>query len=511
MIDADEEASRALLRAVCEAVGDGVAVKAILEVSERSGEEVVAMCGWCEAEPRVAFVKTSTGFSKGGATEGALRAMRKNFSRGLKMSGGVNAKSAERLLAAAGHSTGKKGKPLDAARIRIGESSLLRPVAAVAEEGAAPAPPTAVECDAAAATIAALMEREEADAIAKGKNYQALRRQANAIVGVLSKGFFSGSSEEEYHRKKEAKAIISRRKKRQQHYDENQLQKTALVRKRQAALQALLEPTESARLALDAPGLKNNSGLLEAAPAAGAAAPEEKELSLVDVGGVGERETITPKACYICKRRFTKLHEFYSMLCPECAALSYAKRLQTADMRGRVALLTGGRVKIGYEVALKLLRAGATLVVTSRFPVDCAHRLSQEADFAEWGANAHVYGIDLRNLPRVEAFCAHLAEAYPALSVVVNNACQTVRRPPTYYSHLLARETLPASELPEAVRGMLMFVPCSTLCAIAATHTSPSQVIPQLGGGRGSGMGRPGAAPRCLSGRQRQRCRGAAG
>ena len=46
--------------------------------------------------------------------------------------------------------------------------------------------------------------------------------------------------------------------------------------------------------------------------------------------------------------------------------------------------MTGGRVKIGFEVGLKLLRAGATLVVTSRFPRDTAHRYAQPPDALTW-------------------------------------------------------------------------------------------------------------------------------
>ena len=49
-------------------------------------------------------------------------------------------------------------------------------------------------------------------------------------------------------------------------------------------------------------------------------------------------------------------------------------RSRTEDLTGRVALLTGARVKIGFETGLKLLRAGAYLVATTRFPHDLAAR-----------------------------------------------------------------------------------------------------------------------------------------
>ena len=86
------------------------------------------------------------------------------------------------------------------------------------------------------------------------------------------------------------------------------------------------------------------------------------------------RELKTPRTCYVCKAEYRRLHFFYDALCPECAELNYAKRFQAVDLHGRVALVTGARVKIGYQAALKLLRSGATVVATTRFPHDAARR-----------------------------------------------------------------------------------------------------------------------------------------
>jgi NAD(P)-dependent dehydrogenase (short-subunit alcohol dehydrogenase family) len=159
--------------------------------------------------------------------------------------------------------------------------------------------------------------------------------------------------------------------------------------------------------------------------------------------------------CYVCKRRFTDLHHFYDQLCPECAAFNFAKRTETADLRGRVALLTGGRVKIGYQAGLKLLRAGAQLIVTTRFPRDAATRFAAEPDFADWHDRVEVYGLDLRHTPSVEAFCAHLSSTRPRLDYIVNNACQTVRRPPEFYRHMMELETASVTTMPAEVRALL--------------------------------------------------------
>ena len=109
-------------------------------------------------------------------------------------------------------------------------------------------------------------------------------------------------------------------------------------------------------------------------------------------------------------------------------------------MTGRIALLTGARVKIGYEIGLKLLRAGATLVATTRFPADAAKRYAAEPDFASWRHRLHIHAVDLRDISALEGFCEFLKGTLPRLDVIVNNACQTVRRPASYYSHLLPAE-----------------------------------------------------------------------
>jgi NAD(P)-dependent dehydrogenase (short-subunit alcohol dehydrogenase family) len=139
---------------------------------------------------------------------------------------------------------------------------------------------------------------------------------------------------------------------------------------------------------------------------------------------------------------------------PRCGDFNFAKRSETADLSGRVALLTGGRVKIGYQAGIKLLRAGATLIVTTRFPRDAAQRYAQEADFAEWGDRLEIFGLDLRHTPSVEDFCHHLLTTRDRLDFIISNACQTVRRPPEFYRHMLEAEAA-LDSLPVHVSNLL--------------------------------------------------------
>lgn len=167
------------------------------------------------------------------------------------------------------------------------------------------------------------------------------------------------------------------------------------------------------------------------------------------------REASEVLNCYICKQDYTALHHFYDQLCPACAEFNFAKRGELADLHGRVALLTGGRVKIGYQAGIKLLRSGAHLIVTTRFPRDSAARYAQEPDFAEWGHRLEIFGLDLRHTPSVEAFCKQLLDSRERLDFIVNNACQTVRRPPDFYRHMMEAETAAESALPAGVRRLL--------------------------------------------------------
>jgi len=190
----------------------------------------------------------------------------------------------------------------------------------------------------------------------------------------------------------------------------------------------------------------------------------ESLIALTDGGGpalttLGTLKT--PARCYICKGAYSAVHPFYHLLCPACAALNSGKRLQRADLAGRVALVTGGRIKIGYQTALRLLRDGARVVVTTRFPADAARRFGAEPDGAQWGDRLRVAGLDLRRLPAVEDFARDLLASEPALDILINNAAQTIKRPPEFYRHLRTAEgAMPQLESGPELPGDLPDVVC---------------------------------------------------
>lgn len=202
-------------------------------------------------------------------------------------------------------------------------------------------------------------------------------------------------------------------------------------------------------------------------------------------------ELLSPRPCYICKSEYTKIHFFYDAMCPECSRLNYQKRFQTADLAGTTALITGSRLKIGYQASLMLLRAGARVIATTRFPIDSSLRFSRESDFESWKDRLQIFGLDLRHTPSVEIFCNFILSTEPRLDFILNNAAQTVRRPPGFYSHLMKNEILLESERPEEIQPLLQsYDDClKRLPSYSTLDLSKEKALPVAWTGRVVGVG----------------------
>ena len=147
---------------------------------------------------------------------------------------------------------------------------------------------------------------------------------------------------------------------------------------------------------LDSTLIRQSRPILRVAPASGSETSFErllkplKSLSVHDIEALdGDRnggsiqDTMNPqpprllhfdRCCHICRQTFKIVHYFYDQLCPTCAELNFSKRNLTVDLEGKVRLVTGARIKIGFMIAVKLLEMGATVIVTTRFPHDAANR-----------------------------------------------------------------------------------------------------------------------------------------
>lgn len=236
---------------------------------------------------------------------------------------------------------------------------------------------------------------------------------------IMAAGRLSRPSREEFHRrKKDAK---------------------------KAAKRKIVEKDKHAR---------KNTGIRSAREASVFIAPQMIALT----GEEADKEVLleSPRNCYVCKTVYDRIHHFYDSMCKECGDFNYAKRFQRADLTGQVALVTGSRLKIGYHITLMMLKAGATVIATTRFPADSAIRYAKEPDFVEWGHRLKIHGLDLRHIPSVELFCDYIIQKYDRLDILINNAAQTVRRPSGFYKHLMANEEKDPATLPVLAQSLLI-------------------------------------------------------
>jgi len=149
--------------------------------------------------------------------------------------------------------------------------------------------------------------------------------------------------------------------------------------------------------------------------------------------------------CFVCKRRAKERHPAQPGLCAACGALCDSRREAQVELTGRVALVTGARVGIGYATVLRLLRAGASVIGTTRFPKSAAHAYAAEPDYAVWQERLHLCGLELKQVLAVEAQAQHWAQTLPRLDLLINNAAQTVRPSVSAFAPLIAaEEQLPA-------------------------------------------------------------------
>jgi NAD(P)-dependent dehydrogenase (short-subunit alcohol dehydrogenase family) len=197
-----------------------------------------------------------------------------------------------------------------------------------------------------------------------------------------------------------------------------------------------------------------------------------------------------PLRCYICHAAYHVVDRFYHALCPTCADHNRVMRGASTPLAGMHAVVTGGRVKIGYELALKLLRDGAAVTVTTRFPRDAARRFSEVYDSSTWWSRLAVVGADFRS-PAEVLECSEAIASRGSVDILVNNAAQTIRRPEAAYVLLESGEQHTTTTQLEAVivRHSLLSLnrpagdsqPAALLAAGTPTHpTSALEELAQL-------------------------------
>ncbi|EOD40198.1 hypothetical protein EMIHUDRAFT_69843 [Emiliania huxleyi CCMP1516] len=218
---------------------------------------------------------------------------------------------------------------------------------------------------------------------------------------------------------------------------------------------------------------------------AAAAAPAPQ----VDIDAVRRAASLPPgsfqQSCNICGSALAGGHHFYHQLCVGCGDLNFAKRNALAPMSGKVAVVTGGRVRIGFHIVLKLLRCGCHVLTTTRYPADAAARYGREPDFEEWRGRLEVVGpLDLCDLGVTERFCDALHARFERIDVLINNAAQTLTRAPEWFEAMDRLEEGAARDLPPASRQLLL----------ESASSAPGKLLTAASSAEARGEGRDAAA-----------------
>lgn len=200
------------------------------------------------------------------------------------------------------------------------------------------------------------------------------------------------------------------------------------------------------------------------------------------------------RRCYMCRQVCSALdaHDLYPSMCRACGGFnlnsSHLSLPDKLDLTGKIALVTGGRINLGYHTALRLLRCGSQVIVSSRYPADAAVRYSNEPDFEQWGPRLKVVGADFRTAK--DAFrlvhivktllCSWDDQSAPSsspssierrfLDILINNAAQTLTDPVQAEMKFISREAQ-LKELP----------PVKAL--VAGEREKENAYVPRLRGG----------------------------
>lgn len=144
------------------------------------------------------------------------------------------------------------------------------------------------------------------------------------------------------------------------------------------------------------------------------------------------------RICLMCRKRNI---DYYG-ICPECREFSDSKSSETVDLSGMTAVITGGRIKIGYAVCLRLLRQGARVIAVTRYPKSALEQYMKEPDFRDFSGRLSVIGFDLMRIDRISELADFIRDISDGrVDILVNNAAQTVKKSKDYYAAAIAHES----------------------------------------------------------------------
>jgi 2-deoxy-D-gluconate 3-dehydrogenase len=109
------------------------------------------------------------------------------------------------------------------------------------------------------------------------------------------------------------------------------------------------------------------------------------------------------------------------------------------DLRGKVAIVTGGNGGIGLGMARGLAAHGAAIVVAGR---DATKSAAAVAELAASGATASAFAVDVKDEAQVNAMVADTVRRHGRLDILINNAGMSIRKQPQDYTLAEWREVI---------------------------------------------------------------------
>lgn len=128
-------------------------------------------------------------------------------------------------------------------------------------------------------------------------------------------------------------------------------------------------------------------------------------------------------------------------ICEACKQMNKKMEQIHVDLAGYTAVVTGGRIKIGFATALRMLRDGAKVIVITRYPYDALDRYKKEPDYETFKERLIIYGFNLMQVNKIEELIQFIKTQFPeGLDILINNAAQTIKKANSYYQELEQRE-----------------------------------------------------------------------
>lgn len=136
------------------------------------------------------------------------------------------------------------------------------------------------------------------------------------------------------------------------------------------------------------------------------------------------------KRCYICVKVYNGCKNYGKrFMCYNCAWENYTYLTKKTDFSTVIAYVSGCRHTVGYFTCLYLLRNGAKVIGSSRFPKIAMYNYSQEPDYLEFKDRLTVVYCDFTDIISVKEV---IRTILPQINMYINNAFETVKPPQEY-------------------------------------------------------------------------------